>query len=325
MQLNEIAKAIIEEHTVDGFCTLSKKKLGELLHHRHPDLFESPERGRLTIRTVTGAQGDIKRKQTQARAEWNGFKLPEQEKNDYSKVIIDEKKIGILSDIHLPYADLDALNAAVGYLLDFGVDCIILNGDILDFYHASNFERNPKYRNIKYEIDVCRLFLEQLRDTFNGIRIIFKEGNHDHRYENKILQRLPEFIDLDLTKLDVVLSLNQYEIDYVKNKRIIKAGHLNILHGHEFAKGFIAPVNVARGFYLRSKANVIAGHHHRTSEHFEQDLNGKLIGAWSTGCLCELNPYYQPINNWNHGFAVVEIDGDEFRVHNKKIIKGKVL
>jgi formylmethanofuran dehydrogenase subunit A len=34
-----------------------------------------------------------------------------------------------------------------------------------------------------------------------------------------------------------------------------------------------------------------------------------------------------PINSWNWGFAIVELDenGTDFQVHNKRIFKGKVL
>jgi predicted phosphodiesterase len=327
MKRVQLAKQLIEEKSIDGICTLSKKKLGEILHQRYPDLFTDAENGRQVIRAITGASGTRKREKIKTRIEWNGFNLPEQEKNDYSKVILNEKRIGILSDIHFPYADMTSLNAAVSYLIDFEPDCIILNGDTLDMYHASNFEKDPRQRSIKYELDVCRNFLIQLKELFPKAKIVYKAGNHCERYEKKILERLPEFVDLEWTTLEYALGLHQIGIQIVKNKRIIKAGDLNICHGHEFSKGFIAPVNVARGFYLRAKANVIAGHHHRISEHMEQDINGKQIGTWSTGCLCELNPKYMPINNWQHGFATVEIINNEgnFRVKNLKIINGEVL
>jgi predicted phosphodiesterase len=327
MKIQEIAKEVIDEFTdADGVCKYSKKKLAEILHHRYPVLFSNTEAARSVIRNITGANGNRNVKAVvSGRVEWKGFKLPEQEKNDYSKVIVDQKRIGILSDIHFPYADLKALNAAVSALMKFEPDCIILNGDTIDFYQASNFERDPRKRSIKYEIDVTREFLAQLRDLFKKARIIYKAGNHDERYEKKILERLPEFIDLEWTQLEYALGLNQFGIEIVKNKRLIKAGHLNIGHGHELSKGFIAPVNVARGFYMKTKSNFIGGHHHRTSENIEQDINGKLIGAWSTGCLCDLAPHYAPVNSHNHGFAMVEIDGEDFKVHNMKIINGKVL
>jgi hypothetical protein len=34
-----------------------------------------------------------------------------------------------------------------------------------------------------------------------------------------------------------------------------------------------------------------------------------------------------PLNKWNHGFAIVDLDdnGTDFEVRNKRILKGKVL
>ena len=175
---------------------------------------------------------------------------------------------------------------------------------------------------------MLRNFIAQLVETFPKARIVYKEGNHCERYEKKILQRIPEFIDLGWMTLETAIHWEQrYRIEMVKNKRIIKAGHLNILHAHELSKGFTAPVNPARGFFIKTKANTIGGHHHQSSEHIETDLNGTVIGCWSTGCLCELHPYYMPVNRWNHGFATVEIINNkgDFRVKNMKIIKGEIL
>jgi hypothetical protein len=31
-----------------------------------------------------------------------------------------------------------------------------------------------------------------------------------------------------------------------------------------------------------------------------------------------------PINRWNNGFAIVDVDGHEFEVRNKRIDKGKL-
>ena len=40
----------------------------------------------------------------------------------------------------------------------------------------------------------------------------------------------------------------------------------------------------------------------------------------------DMNPDYAIINNWNHGFAVIEYeDNGDFTVFNKKIINGKVV
>lgn len=125
---------------------------------------------------------------------------------------------------------------------------------------------------------------------------------------------------------DSFISFGGLGIEVIKDKRIVKAGKLNLLHGHEFQSGVIAPVNVARGVFLRAKTNTLVGHSHVTSEHTERDLNGDIVTCWSTGCLCELTPEYARINKYNHGFAHVLVNKDGgFNVKNMRIIKGKIV
>ena len=54
-------------------------------------------------------------------------------------------------------------------------------------------------------------------------------------------------------------------------------------------------------------------------------MNGKITTTWSLGCLSELHPQYAPLNKWNNGFAIVDIDGRKFDVRNKRILNGEVL
>jgi len=320
----KIAVDLIKEKSIDGKSTVSKTKLGEILHQRHPELFKSDNYGRNVIRMATGSLGKYHRATVKTRIEWDGFDLPEPEKNDYSKVIVNQKRVVILSDIHFPYYDKVALTVATKYTKNYKPDCIILNGDIIDCYQLSNFDRDPRNRSFKYELDMLRGFIIQLRDLFPNTRIIFKQGNHCERYERAILNRIPELIDLELFSFANVISAKELGVEVIKDKRLMKLGNLTIGHGHEFAKGFLQSVNPARGFFMRAKSNFIGGHHHRTSEHVEQDINGKIVACWSMGCLSELNPHYMPINNWNHGMATVEMDGEDFELHNIKIINGKI-
>jgi hypothetical protein len=84
-------------------------------------------------------------------------------------------------------------------------------------------------------------------------------------------------------KLESIIKARANGIEVIKDKRIIKAGGLNIIHGHEFNSSFFSPVNIARGLYLRGKTSAIQGHQHRTSEHTEKDMNEKMTTTWSTG------------------------------------------
>ena len=138
--------------------------------------------------------------------------------------------------------------------------------------------------------------------------------------------KAPELLDIPEFRFPILMDFANRGITYITDKQIIEVDdNLSILHGHEFRESIMAPVNAARGLFLRAKACSIAGHLHQTSEHTETTVQGKLISTWSTGCLCDLHPRYMPLNRWNLGFCVVLVGKNGFEVDNKKILNGKVI
>lgn len=325
----EIASKFVKQYlNRDGTSKHSIRKLSSILHTKHPDLYKDSEDSRWHIKKLIGSLGQPNRANAildKHKIEWKGVKLPKPEKNDYSKVIINQKRLLVLSDIHFPYYNEEALNAAIDYGIKFKPDCVILLGDIIDCYHLSSFEKDKRNRSFKYELDMLAAFFVELRELFTKQRIIYVLGNHERRYQRQILANVPELLELELFNFQNVVQAKKYGVEVVDNKRILKAGHLNLAHGDEFKGGIIAPVNPARGYFLKAKTNIICGHNHRTSSHIERDLSGKIIGGWSIGCLSDLYPQYAPINSYNHGFATVEIVGERFNVNNITIIDGKII
>jgi hypothetical protein len=115
-------------------------------------------------------------------------------------------------------------------------------------------------------------------------------------------------------------------VHLIEDKQIAYAGKLPILHGHEWYGGFAPPVNPARGLYMKAKESAIVGHHHRTSEHTEKSLSGEVTTTWSMGCLCGLEPEYAPYNNYNHGFAHVQVSSNgNYQLKNIRIIDYKIV
>ena len=161
MQVNktEVAKKLIQEFTENGISKYSKKKLAEIAVKRYPDLFTSIDNARYCIRLITNSAGkESRQKKLSNKVEWNGFQLPEPEKDDFTKVIVNQKRIAVLSDIHFPYYDRTALNLAIKTAIEYEPDCIILNGDIIDCYHLSSFEKDPKKRSFFLAHSPQRLF-----------------------------------------------------------------------------------------------------------------------------------------------------------------------
>jgi predicted phosphodiesterase len=234
-------------------------------------------------------------------------------------------RLGVLSDVHVPYHDETALRAAIDHLRGEKIDALLLNGDFADFYSISRHEKNPKHRNFKRELEDVRQFLKWIRQTFPDIPIVAKAGNHEERFEKWLFQHAPEISDDPIMGLDNWLGLGLLGITLVGDKRIVLAGELPILHGHEKGNGISSPVNQARGAFLRLHHTVLEGHGHRTSTHSEPDMFGRETVCFSTGCLCDLRPAYAVLNKWNHGFALVQVQaGGEFDVQNCRVVSGKV-
>lgn len=230
--------------------------------------------------------------------------------------------VGILSDVHVPYHSEIAVAAAVGFLKDQNLAGLLLNGDIADFYAISRYMKDPSYRDFKGELDAVRSFLGWLRQEFPTIPIVFKLGNHEERWQHWLWQHAAEISDDRRMSLTAWLDLKEHDIELVEDQRPVMLGKLPVLHGHELPKGMAAPVNVARGAFLRTLSTCLVGHSHRTSNHAESDMWHKETACWSTGCLCDLRPDYAVINRWNHGFAVATVHkGGAFDVHNYRVMQ----
>ena len=250
-----------------------------------------------------------------------------QDRTDF--VIHGAQRILRLCDIHFPIHDAQALDAALEYGKQHDPTIILLDGDIADLHDFSFHERTTMHSYVMSEVEMIVQFLDGLRDAFPSARIIWKEGNHEARFHRYLLRKAPELFAtdcFDLLGFLRFLSGRQdatMRVEWVDGQRIIKAGHLNFLHGHEFRGG--GGVNPARWLFLRTGENAICGHFHRTSEHSEPSLSGQQRGAWSSGCLCHLSPDYLRHNKWNHGFAWVDVEASgAFRVKNIRILKGAI-
>lgn len=320
---------VAREYRVKFGMEMPTLKLARIMYGENELLFKHVEDARKWLREIEGKTGKGQRPQdkgvfmTDERPK-NPYNLPKSEEVIWEPYQLNFKRVAVLSDIHIPYHNIEALTVALDYIKKQQPDCLLLNGDALDFFGLSRYSKDPKKRNFAFELDTWKAMFEIFQRELN-CPIVYKLGNHEDRYEAFLWQKAGELVGVDEFEIENLLKARARGITVIKDKQIIKAGGLNIAHGHEFTGGGFAPVNVARGLFLRAKTSAMQGHNHQTSEHTESDMDGKVTTTWSTGCLCELHPMYMPINKWNHGFAMVDIDGEDFHVQNKRIYKGKIL
>lgn len=342
MNKQEAARKLIAE-----FPTLSKRELGKRLKAKYPNEFRDEEIARAYIRKVIpGAMAGSRAIQSD---KYIGPRLEPGDKFDNSPFILKAKRIGVICDVHIPFHDREALYLALSWLKGQDIDCLLLDGDIIDCYDLSKFEKDLNSRPFWEEIKMLTDFLDDLRDNFHDQGIIYKLGNHDHRFKRYLLRQARE-IASPITSIEYlikqkiekcknpecgldcpvcgglkwVITNKDRNVKVVGDRRPIHAGKLDIIHGHETTGGN-NPVSPARGFMLKRRVSTIGGHFHRSSKQVSKDARGSVQGFWSVGCLCDLSPQYMPENDWNHGFAMIEIEDDMFTVHNKEIINGRVV
>ena len=329
MLKHEIIRTYLLRFPDHADLTMAKKLFAD-----NPLVWKSVETVRSAIRAIKG-KNQGKREYTdkslyvEKTFNYNPYKLPDSEEKIREPYILPvaDNNILLISDLHIPYHNIQAITLALDYGKEQKVNTIIINGDLMDFYQMSRFEKDPRKRSIKFEFDSTKAFLVILRDAFPDARIYWLKGNHDVRYEHWLMAKAPEVFDDPYYQLEERLRLNEQRIHLIGDKILVKAGKLHIHHGHLFFRGFMAPVNSARGLYLKAKESTICGHVHKCSEHSESNLSGDLITCWTTGCLAELSPDYSPFaNNYSHGFAHIRVDEHRnYSVRNFRITHGKIL
>lgn len=322
------------------------RTLARALHHAHPKVFLTIERARDHVRKLRGNHGEKNRightdrgvRRPNGTAGWKPS-MPKAHVETWEPFELDgSKRILSLSDIHVPYHDEAALRLAIKTGKDRKADCVLINGDLVDFYQISRFVKDPTRRDAVAEVRDAAEFLLYLRQEFPRARLVFKTGNHDERWDHWLWDAAPVLWKLEHVRLPSIMGnvmrslcdgetaeLADYGWEFISDQRPIMAGKLPILHGHELPKGMSSPVNPARGAYMRTAHTILIGHGHRSSHHVEPDMFGREVACWSQGCLCGMRPAYAKINKWNQGFAMVDVGAaGEFELTNFRIADGKV-
>lgn len=327
-KFTSICKQALKKFPNTPLLTLAKK-----IYSENNLLFNNVEQVRSLLRYYTGRSGAKQRVQLADKQfvrelsyTYNPFDdIPDSYEETREPYVLPTSvtKILVLSDIHFPYHNATALRTAIKYGIEKEVDCVILNGDILDFYALSDFAKDPSKPRFRKELELGRWFLAELRKAFPKAPIYYKIGNHEMRLERYLKVKAPEIFDCEEFELSILLEFAKHHVTLIDKFTVIKAGHLNIIHGHEYrGAGGVYP---AKYIYGKTRVNTLCGHYHRSSTFSDKNMDGKYHGGFTTGCLCELSPDYMPYNDWVHGFAIVHLKKNgNFKVDNLRIDNGEI-
>ena len=304
-------------------------KLARIIFKENAILFSDVEQVRSYLRGIENKSGsNIKTTHPHPVRPKNPYNLPDSYSKEPAvlKLPTGCDSILCISDLHIPYHDIDALSLAIEYGINNDVNTIFINGDLIDFHGLSRFEKDPRKRSVKQEFEAAKSFLIALREAFPTQEIYWLLGNHDMRYQKWLMTKVYEVFDDEYYHLEQRLQVNEQRVKVIEDNVLVKAGKLAITHGHHVMRGFFAPVNSARGAWMKAKQSLLISHVHKVSNHVEVNLDGDSFGTWSTGSLCELRPDYSPlVSNYQHGFAHILVDGSgDFQVKNYQIINGKI-
>lgn len=311
------------------FPNFSKRALAEYLNETYPALFTSAESARSMIKVITGSMGEVHRKYIVNQIKREPYKLPPSKckTREFVKLPVSSNNILWLSDIHIPNQDNKALQLAIDYGVKNKINCVVLGGDILDNTPFTSHDAPPPgLDDVRTWFEYAQQFLGYLRQVFPKAHIVWIEGNHDNWIMRYLMKKAPILFNDEYYHLPQRLNLKSFNIEFYTQEKVLLAGKLQLHHGHTLIRGVFAPVNAARGLFLRAKSHALIGHVHTTSSHAEGNLKGEVVTTYSTGCLCTLAPDYDPHNTkHNVGFAhILTEKTGEFTVNNLKIINGKI-
>lgn len=230
------------------------------------------------------------------------------------------KKWAILNDLQIPWHhEKVVFKLVLPFLKTLKLDGVVLNGDIIDCYAISDWDKNPLNLNrwgITREIRVAGRLMHELRDV--PVKI-WLGGNHEDRWR-RIEWRHPNLRGM-LKNLPEALKMGDYGFVYSPYGSRYNLGKLTIEHG-DLVRSQSA--YTARGTFEKRGCSVMVGHTHRLGFHAKTNLAG-VHGAWENGCLCRLDPEYVQNPDWQQGFSIVHVfDGGLFNVQQIPIIDQRV-
>ena len=316
---------------LEKFPNAPSRTLAKKIYNENSAFFTDAENVYFRVRYYRGQSGSTNRdklkntkfqKELKVKVMIQKLQLPESHTKTRNSFTFPTgcKKLGVFGDVHIPYHDNTALEVMFKKFEEEKVDSIFINGDLLDFYQLSFHEKDPRQVHFKGEIEAGKEFLAYIRNRFPDIPIYYITGNHENRFERYLRIKASELLDIDECRLDVILHVAEYRIEYLPFRSKVVFGDYTIEHGDKIpGAGGVVP---ARTLLMRLKSNSIVNHFHKSSESSQRVFGvgePTNIRAYSLGCMCDLAPEYMEINEWNHGFCIMTKIKDKVSVSNYKI------
>lgn len=323
----DVARCLIDKYikiAIGNNTGYSKRFIASVLLAENPDRFPDLESARTCVRKALNANGHIRLKCSDLASRFALMQSSVDELPNQAPFVMPGvcSRTLAIADLHSRFCDKRALSTAIEYGIKQKCDSVVIDGDYMDFYGFSRFDKSPMvlegfYNEQEWGVDVLKL----LQDCFG--RVYLKKGNHDIRRQQNAEKMSVQFPELfGLASYERYLDFEGSRVQFIEDYNHIVYGKLNIIHGHEYQGG--GGVHVAYNRMGKTMDNTLSAHSHKAQSVIKTNINGDIIGSWALGCLCNLHPRYNPKNDWTQGFAILEKDSTgDFEVKNRLIFGNK--
>ena len=233
----------------------------------------------------------------------------------------------VTNDWQIPFHDKPAVELFMRFVENLRPHGLVWNGDIVDCYALSKFSKNPiGPASLDIEIRYARKFMDRLSKV-TTVRW-WLGGNHEDRLRKHIWNNPDVFNVLEKTperyQFPSLFGLQHYGFSWKNYGEAVWLGKLLVTHGSIVRKH---SAESARSHYLKYGVPIMIGHTHRLGAYYHTDLSGPAV-ALENGCLCRLDPEYDPNPDWQQGFSIVTVDDTKtkfFHVEQVPILKRSLL
>jgi len=231
------------------------------------------------------------------------------------------EKVVIGNDSHHPFHDQRTCDMFVDFIAEEQPNMVVLNGDMLDCYNISSFNKDPLTKEtLQEEVDSCYWFLHSIREAAGkDCKIVYIEGNHENRMQRFLWGKAPQLWSLDCLKIEGLLWLDELDIQY---RQSIDIGKFHIYHGSLVRQdaGY-----TAKAEYLKNGQSGITGHTHRDAKFTKRTRGGHYVW-YENFCMCDLDAeYINGVANWTQGWSMLTTVGSRQYVDQIPVINHRYI
>lgn len=237
----------------------------------------------------------------------------------------DEVEVFVISDLHVPLTNLDALEKAI--LENQSADVCIIGGDFLDYKSISSYG-NKREINVEKEYKKAFDILKIISNIFDTVLMI--NGNHEQRltryFEHKVVTALSEYLDNKHKPLSEISRF--FDNVYYVNHWFVQFGPLLVVHPSRYSKINLRSVRNAvedriekeHRKEFREFSTVLMGHTHRMGK----ALFSGVISC-EIGCMEKLDIEFRNKDakgkKWVNGYAKVTIKNNKIDWNDVHVVR----